>query len=180
MSNVGAWDAHWSDLVNPVLLGGAEVYRRIAAWLADEPLVEDWGCGPGGLRDFVGAERYRGVDGSASPFADVHADLRSYTPRDRPAIAMRAVLEHNDDWQDVLDNAVEAFGHRMVIGLFTPLTRETTLLMREPDYGDVPVISFALHDLTQRFDAKATWTLETFASPHTEYGIEHLIYMERF
>ena len=181
MSNVGLWDAHWGELRQPFMLGSAEPYARCAEWVADQPLVEDWGCGPGALRGFVQPPSvYRGVDGSASPFADVHADLTDYRPDDAPSIVMRAVLEHNDNWKAVLDNALESFGKRMIVGLFTPLALQTTVLLREPDFGDVPVISFALADLVARINTYGHWwAITTMLSPSTFYGAETFIHIER-
>lgn len=75
---LGAW-APWYAAIDadatPQPYGDSASYRLGASWLERCALVEDWGCGLGWLRRFVPPGRYRGVDGTASPFADEVVDL---------------------------------------------------------------------------------------------------------
>jgi hypothetical protein len=156
------WDHHYANLSAPEPYGDSPSYRMAAEWMHGCITVEDWGCGKGWLRSLIDREAYLGVDGSKSPFADVVDDLATrITVCD--GIVLRHVLEHCDNWADVLDNAVRSAIERLCIVLFTPVADQTHVLAREPEYGDVPVISFALADLTDRLEGQ--WTHETFESP---------------
>jgi hypothetical protein len=143
------WDGHYATLTQPEAYGGDASYRLAAEWVKDCQSVEDWGCGKGWLRSMVDPKAYIGVDGSRTPFADVIADLTTYRSQCE-GLVLRHVLEHSRDWVKILDNAVASFTKRLCIVLFTPLADQTTVLRTEPDYGDVPVISFRLTDLLDR------------------------------
>lgn len=148
-SNAGKWDG-WHNTKKPRAFGNTASYALGAEWLADCELVEDWGCGSGWMTQFIPPERYRGVDGSESPFAEVTADLTKYRS-EVPGIFMRHVLEHNYRWSDVLDNALASFTERMFLVLFTPLVEETHDTEFEDPPG-VPNMAFRLEDLTDRMD----------------------------
>lgn len=145
VSNLGKWDG-WFD-AEPRPLAKSESYELGAQWLVDCDLVEDWGCGAGWLSKFVPADRYRGIDGSSTPFATSIVDLETYRSS-VPGIFMRHVLEHNPRWQLVLGNALDSFTERMVLVLFTPLGKVTRDLEFEDPPG-VPNLSFCVDDLTQ-------------------------------
>lgn len=174
--NLGAWDAAHGDAAERWSYGEASL-RPVAEWVGTESAVEDWGCGGGALARFLPEScLYIGVDGSASPFANVTADLRSYRSS-VPAVVLRHVLEHNDAWSSVLDNAIASAHRKLAVVLFTPLALdETSVMHREPGYGDVPVISFRIRDLLMPlalagWDARST----TYDSPDTFYGVETII-----
>lgn len=179
MTNVGLWDRWYASLRPgdaPEPYGLSDTYRLGAEWLADCALVEDWGCGKGWLRTLVGADRYRGVDGSQTPFADVIADLAGYRSI-VPGVFMRHVLEHDFRWQVILRNALLSTAERMALILFTPLGSETRDIEWEPDPG-VPNLSFALEDLEAvMVAAGARWTYETIESP-AKYGTETIFRIE--
>jgi hypothetical protein len=173
MSNVGKWDSHYRDLPYRLPYGDPRTYEMIGRLVGRCDLVEDWGCGGGALaHHLLPGTTYRGLDGSVSPFADEQVDLVSYRSS-VPAVVLRGVLEHNDNWKTVLDNAVASFTDTLVLVLFTPLVHETTVLFREPDYGDVPVIAFRLGDVLDRMPERTVhWTAP---SPDTVFGTETFI-----
>lgn len=181
MSNVGRW-ATWytpeAAALGPQAMDGTETMQVGAEWLAGCTLVEDWGCGWGGLREFVPSARYRGVDGTQSGFADEVVDLETYRS-DVDGLFMRAVLEHNRGWATVLDNAVASFRKRMVLILFTPMADVTGEI--GPDNRargvDVPNISFRHEDLTARFAGCS----HTFADHGAVsfYGTERVYLLEK-
>lgn len=176
---MGAWDSQHGALDEP-LLYGSTTYEIAAALLADCLLVEDWGCGGGGFKHYR-ADGYVGVDSSLSPCRDVEADLGDYRTV-TPGILIRHVLEHNDRWPLILANALASFTQRLVIVLFTPFdTVETTVLLREPDYGNVPVISFRPGDLLDIIFAAdpTSVAIQRVESPDTAYGVEHVIVVDR-
>jgi hypothetical protein len=175
----GEWDEHHGALTEPKPYGGPESYQRIAEFVADCATVADWGCGGGGLRPYIQPpERYFGIDGSASPYADLVADLRNLLVTS-DAVVLRHVLEHNDEWERVLANAVDSAQRKLAIVLFTPLRDETTVLLREPHHGDVPVIAFAVRDIAAHTLGWEVEAWDTIDSPGTYYGEETLLFLER-
>src|SRR5262249_37489055 len=104
------------------------------------------------------------------------ADLTRYTSRVE-GVLLRHVLEHNHAWKDILDNALRSFTRRMVLVLFTPFSDVTRVIGFNPAMG-VPDISFARADIIRRFTG-LTWTLEENLPTTTQYGVEHVFYLER-
>lgn len=174
---LGKWDHWYNGLTEPTAYGSTETYVLGANFLEDCSLVEDWGCGKGWLRTLIPLERYRGIDGSNSPFADEIVDLTTHRST-TPGLFMRHVLEHNYGWRRILENAVASFTERMVLVIFTPLTDITREIAFTDDIG-VPDISFALNDLTDVFaDIDISWQAETLKTD-TQYGVETVFYLER-
>lgn len=174
---LGLWDRWYADLTEPAAYGDTVTYGQGARWLSDCSRVADWGCGKGWMRRFVDPDRYLGIDGSASPFADVVADLRSYR-QPSPGVFLRHVLEHNRDWRTVLDNACASATERLFLVLFTPLVDVTTEIAFAEDPG-VPDIAFALGDLTGIIEAhRLNWDADTIPTD-TQYGTETMIRCRR-
>lgn len=174
---LGKWDHWYKGLADLTAYGSTETYDLGVEFLDGCSMVEDWGCGKGWLRTLIPPERYRGIDGSHSPFADQIVDLaihRSTTP----GLFMRHVLEHNYGWRKILENAVASFTERMVLIIFTPLTDMTREIAFADDPG-VPDLSFALADLTAVFtDPGISWRMETIKTG-TQYGGETVFYLRR-
>jgi len=147
VSNLGKWDWHYVDLTKPYSYGNDATYQAAAEWTADCNMVEDWGCGGGWLRNFIEPERYRGIDGSKTKFADEVKDLVEYHS-DVEGIVLRGVLEHNHKWQRILQNAIDSYTKKLFIAIFTPMSKETHILQLEERYANVPTYSFRLEDLT--------------------------------
>jgi len=175
-TNVGRWSGVYKDLEQPEPYDDVSTYGIAAAYLADCALVEDWGCGKGWARTAIDPERYRGIDGSRSPFADVVADLVTYRS-EVPGLLMRHVLEHNYRWAEILGNALHSFKERMVLILFTPLASTTHVIAYNPHIG-VPDISFKLADITDRFSDDIEWSMESQKTA-TEYGGETILFLSR-
>ena len=172
MSNVGRWEPLYAPVSNPTPYGDVRSYQVGAAFLSDCTLVEDWGCGLGWMRRYVhGDDRYRGIDGSATRFADAVVDLCHYRS-DVDGVFMRHVLEHNVQWRLVLANALASMRRRGVIVLFTPLTDQETQLAWHAEIG-VPDLSLP----RQEFEAalsEYSWTAQTKQSD-TQYGEETIV-----
>jgi len=124
MANVGKWSVWYDGLKEPWPYGETTSYEIGAAWLAECALTEDWGCGAGWLSTVMPPERYRGIDGTASPRCAEVVDLVEYRST-VPGLFMRHILEHNYEWARILDNALASFTERMALILFTP-EQETT------------------------------------------------------
>lgn len=162
----------------PAPYGDTFTYKRGAEWLKACALIEDWGCGRGYLKTLVPPERYRGIDGSHSPQADILADLRYYRSQ-VPGIFMRHVLEHNYDWQTVLQNAVASFTERMVLILFTPFSlspKTTEICFWEPP--GVPDLSLPRQEIESYFTGMY-FHLEQNIPTHTAYWLEHIYYLSK-
>ena len=176
-TNVGKWD-RWYGFVDPATpepYGDSPSYQMIADFVEGLD-VRDWGCGKGWLRRFIPADRYLGVDGSQTPFADIIADLADYTTPSG-AVVLRHVLEHDRRWLTILRNAARAAQQRLAIVLFTPPAATTHEIAWNDDPG-VPDIAFALGDITAEL-GDFTVKIDTFQSLATQYGVETVILAER-
>jgi hypothetical protein len=177
MSNLNKWDHWYVGVKSPEPYGDTQTYSIAAAFLSTCPDVEDWGCGKGFFKTILDPDiEYRGVDGTWSKFADVHADLEEYTS-DANGILLRHVLEHNYGWEKILANAVESFAQKLVIILFTPMVDSTTEIAYNVDPG-VPDLSFSRHDIEKHLDG-LTWTATTISAPDSQYGQETIYLIER-
>jgi hypothetical protein len=175
-SNVGKWDAWYKDLTPESMgafrYGDTVTYRMASAFMVDVGEVEDWGCGAGGFKRFYHGN-YIGIDGSKTPFADRIVDLCSYTSRVE-GIVMRHVLEHNDRWQQVLDNALRSFTRKFCLILFTPFSEQTRQIRHMKEYGvDVPDLSFSRADIEARLEG-LRWKLFDNIPTETDYKVEHV------
>lgn len=116
--------------------GSEASYQAGMEWLKPCSLVEDWGCGPAYSKKYREGS-YIGIDGTEG-FCDKVADLRTYKS-EVPGIFMRHVLDHNEQWQSILENAIESFQERMSLIFFTPWAEKTHI----KHYSDgIPVICF--------------------------------------
>jgi hypothetical protein len=175
-TNIGKWAAWYQDLEAPWGYGDPTSYEIGAAWLAGCTLIEDWGCGAGWLRTMLPPDRYWGLDGTDSPGCDAVVDLVTYRST-VPGVFIRHVLEHNEAWARILDNAVASFTDRKVLILFTPERAVTEAIAFHPEVG-VPDIAFRLADLTNRFPPDVTYTVHRIPSA-TQYGGETILLLDR-
>jgi len=183
-TNKGKWRP-WYQLLNegddPQPYGDDTSYQILADWVADCDLVEDWGCGKGYMRNFIAADRYIGIDGTASPFVDVIADLADLADDPNPdgqpeGVVMRHVIEHDLGWERILTNVSQAFLRRCAIAVFTPMAAETTVIAFNSEIG-IPDISFNPADITRPF-AGCTIATRRIESK-TQYGEETIFLIER-
>ncbi len=139
--------------------------------------LEDWGSGTGAFKR-IHRGKYLGIDGSKTPLVDIIADLRNYKSSTN-GIMMRHVLEHNYDWEKVLDNAISSFNRRFCLVLFTPFSKKTKVISQNKKYGvDVPGISFNKRDVERHFKG-LKWKLTENIKTKTYYGVEHIYYIEK-
>lgn len=178
-TNLGKWN-RWYGLLDPATpepYGDSPSYGIVADFSAGLATA-DWGCGKGWLRNFIPAHLYTGIDGSASPFADVIADLATYTAPS-PAIILRHVLEHDYRWRDILRNAAAAALERLAIVLFTPTTGHTTEQIAWNDEPGVPDLAFALPELLALLEPAFSVEVRELASPRTQYKVETILLARR-
>lgn len=170
----GRWDERHAGVPDAQPYGLSDSYRIGAEWLADCARVEDWGCGLGWLRTLIGPERYWGVDGSHSEFADAIEDLTEYRS-ETEGLFMRHVLEHNWEWEAILRNAAASYTKRMALILFTPMDVHTHNI--EDDVLGVPNLSFRESDLTHLFGSGIYRRL--VVTSDLQYGDETIYLLER-
>jgi hypothetical protein len=182
VSSAGRWD--YSKDTIPAAYGDDTTYRRGAVWLAGLD-VEDWGCGLGWFRKFhnpVGHSSsesglhggYVGIDGSTSPFCDKVADLTTYRSQ-TSGLFMRHVLEHNEDWRDILYNALQSFSKRMALVLFTPLEIEDRVLT----FAGVPIPDIALCGPDVASMVSPYLVRRELLVTKTRYMSENVFYLEK-
>lgn len=174
MSNAGKWDRWYAGLNEPQSYGSSQTYAIGADFLVDCDTVEDWGCGKGFMRTLIDPKRYRGIDGSRTPFADEVVDLVGYRSS-VDGVFMRHVLEHDWRWAQILTNAAESAQRKLVLVLFTPLTDTTHEMAWNEDPG-VPDISFALDDLLVHL-GRFVVVVEHLETA-TQYGVETVLLCE--
>ena len=175
----------YGHLTEPQASGADESsYALASAWLDHfyedfrDSWVEDWGCGSAYAKRFFKKSRYRGIDGSASLFADEVRDLRERAPASSDGILIRHVLEHIEEWTLVWRNALVAANHRVCLVLRVPLAQDGQRLLAVGGNG-APEYSLYLWDIvTPLHRAGFTGIWQTFAS-QTEYGQETIFYCER-
>lgn len=124
-TNLNKWNYSKLTSENYRFYGKKLTYQLGNDFLKDCDIVEDWGSGGGGFLSFR-ADAV-GVDGSASPFTKKHADLVTYKSI-CDGIFMRHVLEHNYEWKNILDNALNSFTKKMCLITFIPFSYKTTLI----------------------------------------------------
>lgn len=133
-----------------VKYGALSSYQKSCEWL-DEigGEIEDWGCGCAFAKQFFTKSRYKGIDGSANPYADVcGVDLSDYKSS-CDGILVRHVLDHNLNWSTILNNAIASFKRRMALIFFIDFGPETKVLSisNSPLYPGVPDIQFKKDDI---------------------------------
>jgi len=91
------------------------------------------------------------VDGSQNNYADVCPVELSQRCSNTDGLLLRHVLEHNENWKVVLENAIRCCKRRLVIDLFIPFGPETKIIDRttssDTQYPDIPNIQFKRDDL---------------------------------
>ena len=183
-SRVGLWDKRYEGEYQRRMYADPRTAKMAAVYLRHPQInvIEDWGCGFGGFKQYIReGQEYIGVDGSKSKYVDKIVDLETYRSR-VDAVHMRHILEHNPNWEVVLQNALASFKKRMVLTLVTPFVKKTQMLNEYPnfcgtDYTMVD-IAFRLEDITQYFN-HLLWHGIYNINTNSQYNCEHIFYLER-
>lgn len=186
MSNLGLWSSNYTGK-EPFCYGSGLTYNLGASFLADCPTVEDWGCGAQWFREIVKQRdlpvQVTGVDGS-SGLCDIVAELTTHRPTPRPAgIFMRHVLEHNRNWREILQNALQSFEQKMFLILFTPTT-PTEEILYEFNFqtgGSCPVLSLPIVEIKRIIYAAGISVCDVYkvTSPGVEFNEETVLKLQR-
>lgn len=153
----------------PRQFGDELTYKLVAEFLEPCSTVEDWGAGSGWLRQYLGEDvKYKAVDGSESSGADVVADLAEYRAKPRrQGIVLRHVIEHNERWAEILDNAAASFTKRLIVVIHTPAVERTEVVGR--DLG-LPLIAFSVADILEHLPGATHEEVRT----KSRYGAEQV------
>ncbi len=167
-------DGKWNYThVDQFAYGDETSYRKGMAFLDGHGMIEDWGCGTAWAKRFATQSAYLGIDASKSRFVDKVADLRTYKST-ADCIFMRHVLEHTEDWNTILTNAIGSFQRRMALVIFTPFGDQTRQIAM---WSGIPDISFRKEDLTNCFrDLRFS---EESLLTNTQYGMERIFFIEK-
>jgi len=188
MSNMGNWDDYWKKATEPKVAKqiveqeqeGDTTYKLAASWLWDCQEVEDWGCGLGPFKSFCNPNtQYIGIDGSQTSIVNRIVDLETYTSSVE-GLLIRHVLEHNYEWRKILENALRSFTKRFCLVLFTPFSSGGTqqLAFWEHVGRGVPDLSLSREEIVSLFSGMS-WTSQEYIPTRTQYGIEHVFFVER-
>jgi hypothetical protein len=150
-SNSHKWDNLYkniseNDEPSSLIYGDTLTYKMGAEFLSDCQPVEDWGTGAGGFKRF--RPNAIGVDGSNTPYADKIEDLENYRTYCE-GIFIRHVLEHNFNWETILENALASMTKKLFLCIFTPMSSKESFEIKEGSaenkaYGiDVPNLSLS-------------------------------------
>jgi hypothetical protein len=92
---------------------------------------------------------------------------------------MRHILEHNYEWEKVLDAALQSFQKKFCLILFTPFAVETKEIAHNGRYGiDVPDFSFKREDIERHFKG-VNWKLIQNIQTQSQYRVEHVYFIWR-
>lgn len=183
-SRMGMWDSFFSASTETSSDVEDVTIRMAAAFLGvrEVRLVEDWGCGHSRTSQYLGKhQQYSGIDGSTSTSAGQICALENLKSN-ADGILMRHVLEHNPNWEAILDNALSSFRIRMVLILFTPFQPTTRAISEYKNWAgsgsSMWDIGFARDDITGRF-RRLKWTSLEGLPTNTQYGVEHMFFLMR-
>lgn len=195
IERLGNWDRKYVGYKGRAMLYGEERPNSPMAksgvlageWLNQPNIVtvEDWGCGYAGFRAYLGQhQKYIGIEGSKSPFADIITDLAAY--RSSPdAIHLRHVLEHNFDWEVILDNLLASFKYRAVVTCFAPLIdgRSAEVICTRPNFQDSGVdmidLSLPWEVIEEHMREYGVTIKHRHISSPTQYNAEDMYFLEK-
>lgn len=183
-TRVSLWNKLYNNSIERKLYDDPATGKLAGAFLNQKNInsIEDWGCGHGGFANYIGDHQvYVGVDGSKSPFASKIADLEFYSSS-VDAIHLRHVLEHNLNWEGILNNAIASFSKRMVVTIFTPFQDENRIINRYPNFLGTGVemvdIGFLRESIVRKFSGLKWFSIENIKT-ETQYSVEHMFFLER-
>lgn len=163
----------------PHMYGDEITYKLAAEFLDGFGPIEDWGCGASWFKNYIKNSFYKGIDGSDN--ADQIADLREYKSTGNN-ILLRHVLEHNEEWEKILENAIASFSSRMCVVVFTPFQDNETKILSKNKRG-IPDIGFKKESLIFKFiDPKNPGRIqyrEEEVETKSKYKKETIFYLER-
>jgi hypothetical protein len=178
MSNIKKWDNWYENLKEiPSEWGNTPTFYLASEFLKDCLTVEDWGCGSGVFSKFC--KNAIGIDGSNSPFATKKfIDLTEYIS-DVEGIHLRHVLEHNYEWQKILNNILKSARKKIVITMFIPFGDKTQEIRHNKNIGvDVPSLLISKKEFTDIVEKYKPQKIEhKIFDTQTEYKKEEMVYI---
>lgn len=176
-SMIGKWDEYYREWPKGKVgcYGQGTTCELAYEWLKECNPIEDWGCGRGFFQSLCKPGQCRNLDCSCTPWADEQVDLVVYTSK-VPGIQLRGVLEHNEDWEKILRNALNSFTERMALTLFTPFVDKQ--IDAWPDPSGVPCYSFAQSQIESILESCGVqWKLKKNIPVAGMFPVEHIFYI---
>jgi len=126
-SRLGLWNNFWHnrDPLKEAHTDANITMQHSISILKHENIndLEDWGCGNSVFKEYckqLQSVKYIGVDGSNTGHQNIIADLTDYKSL-VDCVYIRHVLENNDEYEKILNNALQSFKKILILILFTPL-----------------------------------------------------------
>ena len=145
--------------------------------------LEDWGCGNCVFKEYLNKNiKYIGVDGSNTGFQDKIQDLTNYITN-IDGIYLRHVLEHNNDYKQIFQNALQSFNKVLVLVLFTPFTSKneidilTTCELKGKIIPDIAFNKKHIIDIIQ--NNNSSYALIENVKSKTGYGYEQVFIIKK-
>ena len=166
---VGAWNNWYAKATKPLKMGHMETYREAIAFL-DQPgfTIEDWGGGTGFARQLVRNGVYKVIDGSQNSIVEgLIVDDLTTRRCTVDCIMIRHVLEHNENWQAILCNALASFTKRMALITFTPFAPGAETILsnksRTPAWSERQLPLLVIEELIKASGSE--WDVRQFGNP---------------
>lgn len=156
--------------------GAKKVYELAAAFLDGHGDVEDWGGGLAYFKRYIKKSNYICIDGTMSKYCDKHIDLEEYRTK-TDCILLRSVIEHNYNWKQVLSNAIDSFGKRMVLVIYTPFVDEENIISVDPQGR--PIISLVKKEIEEVFRPDVLIVKEDLVERSQPFSREHIYFLEK-
>lgn len=166
---IGAWNKWYAKTTKPLRMGNVITYREAIAFL-DQPgfTIEDWGGGTGFARQLVRNGAYKVIDGSQNSIVEgLIVDDLTTRRCSVDCIMIRHVLEHNENWQAILRNALTSFTKRMVLITFTPFAPGTETILshkgKVPAWNERQLPLLVIEELIKA--SGSAWDVRQFGKP---------------
>ena len=146
--------------------------------------LEDWGCGNCVFKEYckkLENIKYIGVDGSNTGYQDKVADLTNYKS-DVDCIYIRHILEHNHEYEKILNNGLQSFKKVLILILFTPFSDDETKVINSGELSGytIPDISFKKDELISIIEKNnCTYEKMEISNTHTQYQVENIFIIKR-
>ena len=150
-------------------------YEKGFNWLKSCEIIEDWGCGNGGFKQLFTdtvKNKYIGIDGANTPIASIKTDLSTYKS-EAHGIFMRQVLEYNENWKQIFDNACKSFKEKLCIVI--------TSSFPEMDINGIKIYSIDQREFFEIIENNnCVYTSEVIQNKTNDmYNIETIIYITK-
>ncbi len=114
------------------------------------------------------------LDGSNTGYQDKIADLINYKS-DVDCVYIRHILEHNDEYEKILNNGLQSFKKVLILILFTPLSNSASTVLNTIQLSGytIPDISFNESEIISIIERNnCRYEKIEFSNSLTQYNVE--------